>query len=386
MSVMSPAATTSGIGIANLPNQRHKIVAKKGGHFTVMVVGESGLGKSTLINTLFSTELSPAKDYRRRHVKQLDKLTEVEIIKAELEEKSFKVKLTVIDTPGFGDYVNNRDSWTPIIDFVDDQHEIYMRQEQQPQREQKSDLRVHACLYFVRPTGHTLKPLDIEIMKRLGTRVNLIPVIAKADTLTQNDLTVFKQRIREVIAAQGIRVYQPPIEPEDAASSEQARILMDAMPFSIIGSTTDVRTPDGRVVKGREYLWGVAEVENEDHCDFKKLRSLLIRTHMLDLINTTEESHYENYRQQQMETRKFGEPKVKKLDNPKFKEEEEGLRKRFTEQVKAEESRFRQWEQHLIAERDRLNKDLEQAHSTIKSLEAELDNLQVGYGRGTQRR
>ncbi|KAG9099094.1 hypothetical protein FRC06_005654 [Ceratobasidium sp. 370] len=386
MSNMSPAATTSGIGIANLPNQRHKIVAKKGGHFTVMVVGESGLGKSTLINTLFSTELSPLKDYRRRHVKQLDKLTEVEIIKAELEEKSFKVKLTVIDTPGFGDYVNNRDSWTPIIDFVDDQHEIYMRQEQQPQREQKSDLRVHACLYFVRPTGHTLKPLDIEIMKRLGTRVNLIPVIAKADTLTQSDLAIFKKRIREVIAAQGIRVYQPPIEPDDQASAEQARILMDAMPFSIIGSTTDVRTPDGRVVKGREYLWGVAEVENEEHCDFKKLRSLLIRTHMLDLINTTEESHYENYRQQQMETRKFGEPKVKKLDNPKFKEEEEGLRKRFTEQVKAEESRFRQWEQHLIAERDRLNKDLEQAHSMIKSLEAELDNLQVGYGRGTQRR
>jgi hypothetical protein len=68
---------------------------------------------------------------------------------------------------------------------------------------------------------------------------------------------------------------------------------------------------------------------------------------MLDLISTTEEIHYENYRQQQMETRKFGEPRVKKLDNPKFKEEEEALRKRFTEQVKSEESRFRQWEQHV---------------------------------------
>jgi cell division control protein 12 len=68
---------------------------------------------------------------------------------------------------------------------------------------------------------------------------------------------------------------------------------------------------------------------------------------MLDLITTSEDLHYENYRQQQMETRKFGEPKVKKLDNPKFKEEEEQLRKRFTEQVKAEESRFRQWEQHV---------------------------------------
>jgi len=30
---------------------------------------------------------------------------------------------------------------------------------------------------------------------------------------------------------------------------------------------------------------------------------------MLDLIATTEETHYETYRQAQMETRKFGEPK-----------------------------------------------------------------------------
>ncbi|KAG5730305.1 Cell division control protein 3 [Termitomyces sp. T112] len=382
----APLTSFDGIGIANLPNQRHKIVAKHGAHFTIMVVGESGLGKTTLINTLFSTELSPPKNYSRRHHKQLDKLTEVEIIKAELEEKQFKVKLTVIDTPGFGDYVNNRDSWTPIVDFIDDQHEAYMRQEQQPQRHEKIDLRVHACLYFIRPTGHTLKPLDIEIMKRLGTRVNLIPVIAKADTLTQNDLSLFKQRIREVIKAQGIRTYTPPIDPDDE-NTDHARALIEAMPFSIIGSTEDVEASDGRIVKGRKYTWGVAEVENEKHCDFKKLRSLLIRTHMLDLISTSEENHYENYRQQQMETRKFGEPKVKKSDNPKFKEEEEQLRKRFTEQVKAEEARFRQWEQHLIAERDRLNKDLEQAHSHIKQLEAELDHLQVNlYGRGTGRR
>lgn len=70
-----------------------------------------------------------------------------------------------------------------------------MRQEQQPQRGEKLDMRVHACLFFIRPTGHTLKPLDIEIMKRLGTRVNLIPIIAKADTLTPNDLALFKQRV-----------------------------------------------------------------------------------------------------------------------------------------------------------------------------------------------
>lgn len=72
----------------------------------------------------------------------------------ELEEQMFKVKLNVIDTPGFGDYVNNYDSWLPVVEFIDDQHENYMRQEQQPSRQGVIDMRVHACLYFIRPNGH----------------------------------------------------------------------------------------------------------------------------------------------------------------------------------------------------------------------------------------
>ncbi|KAF2764057.1 cdc12 like protein [Teratosphaeria nubilosa] len=381
----SEAGVMSPIGIANLPNQRHKIVAKRGAAFTIMVAGESGLGKTTFINTLFSTTIKNYADHRRRHAKQVDKTVEIEITKAELEEKFFKVRLTVIDTPGFGDYVNNRDSWQPIIEFLDDQHESYMLQEQQPRRTEKIDLRVHACLYFIRPTGHTLKPLDIEVMKRLCTRVNLIPVVAKADTLSPSDLAKFKHRIRAVIEAQGIKIYQPPLEEDDEAGLQHARSLISAMPFSVIGSERDVPTPDGRTVKGRQYAWGVAEVENEEHCDFKKLRAILIRTHMLDLIHTTEENHYEAYRAQQMETRKFGEARPRKLDNPKFKEEEEALRKRFTEQVKVEEQRFRQWEQKLIAERDRLNKDLESSHAVIKQLEQEVENLQGSMSRTGRR-
>lgn len=60
-----------------------------------------------------------------------------------------------------------------------------------------------------------------------------------------------------MIAAQGIRIYTPPID--DDENPELARNLVEALPFSIIGSTEDVRTHDGRVVKGREYIWGVAE-------------------------------------------------------------------------------------------------------------------------------
>ncbi|KAG0051699.1 hypothetical protein BGZ83_003445 [Gryganskiella cystojenkinii] len=375
---MAPVQVGAGIGIANLPNQRHKIVAKSGANFTLMVCGESGLGKTTFINTLFTTSIKTPKTYKRRFNKTSEKTVEIEIIRAELEEKQFNVKLSVIDTPGFGDYTNNRDSWMPIIDFIDDQHESYMRQEQQPKRQELSDMRVHCCLYFIRPTGHTLKPLDIEVMKRLGTRVNLIPVIAKADTMTPTDLHKFKKRILEVIAAQNIQCYSFPLQSDDESTTKRNMSILAAMPFSIIGSTDDVVTADGRTVKGRQYSWGVAEVENEDHCDFKKLRQLLIRTHMLDLIHSTEEHHYESYRNLQMETRKIGEPKVKTVTNPKWKEEEEALRKRFTEQVRLEENRFRSWEQQLIAERDRLNKDLEAEHSHIKALEAELEAMQAG--------
>lgn len=374
---------------ANHPSpRRYKIVAKRGATFTIMLAGESGLGKTTFINTLFSTTVKSYTDSSARHTGSIRKTVEIGITKAELEEKGFKVRLNIIDTPGFGDNVNNKESWQPIVEFLDDQHESYLRQEQQPNRRSIHDMRVHACLYFIRPTGHSLKPIDIEAMKQLSTRVNLIPVIAKADTLSPQEISDFKHRIRQVLEAQGIEIYKPTIEDQDPfdpqsakgvtpSEAEQMRALIEAMPFSVIGSEKDVETPDGRVVKGRQYLWGVAEVENEEHCDFKKLRLLLIRSHMLDLIQSTEDVHYENYRAKQMETRKFGEARSRKFDNPKFKEEEDNLRKMFTEQVRVEEQRFRQWEQNLISERDRLNKDLETTHAVIRQLEAEVENLSL---------
>ncbi|KAG1139930.1 hypothetical protein G6F37_009390 [Rhizopus arrhizus] len=383
---MSVAAVSGGVGIAHLPNQRHKIVSKRGANFTLMVCGESGVGKTTFVNTLFTTGIKNYKNMNKRHAKQIEKTVEIEITKAELEEKNFKVNLTIIDTPGFGDYVNNYNSWMPVYEFLDDQHESFMAQEQQPIRQGVIDLRVHACLYFVRPNGHGLKPLDIEVMKHLGSRVNLIPVIAKADTLTPSDLAKFKVSILNSIQANNIQIYSCPIESEDEEITDTNKNIMAAMPFAIIGSTQEVQTSDGRTVKGREYSWGVAEVENEDHCDFKKLRKLLIRSHMHDLISTTEENHYENYRQSQMGTRKFGEPKQNKYENPRFKEDEEQLRLNFTKQVKEEENRFRQWESQLVSERDRLNKDLEEQHAQIKQLEGELEHLYQLHGRGTVRR
>ncbi|KAI8799873.1 Septin-domain-containing protein [Cladochytrium replicatum] len=378
-----PGATTTPaqVGIANLPNQRHKLVSKKGTNFTVMVVGESGLGKTTFINTLFTTLLREYKKPEDRFKKQLERTVQIDVVRADIEEKGFNVRLAIIDTPGFGDYVNNQDCWVPIVEFIDEQHLAYMQHESRPNRKNPDDMRVHVCLYFIQPTGHNLRPLDIEVMKQLGTRVNLIPIIAKADTLTPTDILAFKDRVRDAISHHGIQVFAPPTLSDDEESTKRNVSTLSAMPFSVIGSDTDIDV-GGKKVRGRQYLWGAAEVENEAHCDFVKLRNLLIRTHMNDLIGTTEDTHYENYRSSRLasEGRSDDDPVVRarKALESRMKAEEDQLRKRFTDQVRSEEARFRKWEQQLIAERDRLNKDLEQQHRMVKQLEEEVEELALG--------
>ncbi|XP_061673465.1 septin 5a isoform X3 [Syngnathoides biaculeatus] len=197
------------VGFATLPNQVHRKSVKKGFDFTLMVAGESGMGKSTLVNSLFLTDLY--KDRKLLNAEERINQT-VEIIKhtVDIEEKGVKLKLTIVDTPGFGDAVNNNECWKPITDYIDQQFEQYFRDESGLNRKNIQDNRVHCCLYFIPPFGHGLRPVDVEFMKALHEKVNIIPLIAKADCLTPTEIKKLKDRIREEIDKFGIKVYQFP--------------------------------------------------------------------------------------------------------------------------------------------------------------------------------
>jgi septin 7 len=159
--------------------------------------GESGLGKSTLVNTLFNTSLYPPKERKPPSVDISPKTVSIQSISADIEENGVRLRLTVVDTPGFGDFVNNDVSWGPIVENIEQRYDAYLEAENKVNRTNIVDNRIHACVYFIQPTGHSLKPLDVEVMRRLHTKVNLIPVIAKADTLTDDEVIAFKHRVSD---------------------------------------------------------------------------------------------------------------------------------------------------------------------------------------------
>lgn len=117
-------------------------------------------------------------------------------------------------------------------------------------------------------------------MKQLHQKVNIVPVISRADALTKSEVAALKKRVRQEIQSHGIKVYALPEvdEDEDQDYKEEVRQMKEAMPFAVSGSTTSIEAK-GRKVRGRVYPWGVVEIENPEHSDFIKLRNL-ITTHM----------------------------------------------------------------------------------------------------------
>lgn len=284
------------VGFANLPNQVYRKAVKKGFEFTLMVVGESGLGKSTLINSLFLTDVYD-RDKHPGPSLRVKKTVGVETSVVILKENGVNLTLTIVDTPGFGDAVDNSNCWQPIIDFVESKYEEFLNAESRVMRmAAPPDTRVHCCLYFIAPSGHGLKPLDVEFMQRLGDKVNIIPVIAKADTMTPEECTEFKEQIMKEINEHKIKIYDfPESTGEETDGADTARALRTRVPFAVVGANTVIET-EGRRVRGRKYPWGIAEVENLEHCDFLALRNMVIRTHLQDLKDVTSSVHYENYR------------------------------------------------------------------------------------------
>ncbi|CCK70157.1 septin SPR3 KNAG_0D04110 [Huiozyma naganishii CBS 8797] len=204
------------VGISNILQQQTKILFERGISFNVLVCGTVGVGKTTVVNSLFGLNGSQSRS-RPGSQGNSNRHADVVITKQLHEiryETKTRLKLGVIEVGSFGTKINNYFSWNPILNYIDWNLQQYWKQNSQPYRTvtKTPDNRVHLCLYVLEPVTPTeLKPLDLVAMKELGDKIPLIPVINKTDIYTSSVCLHMSSDIGQLLAQNDIRCYHDPI-------------------------------------------------------------------------------------------------------------------------------------------------------------------------------
>lgn len=155
------------VGFDTLPDQVVNREARLGYRFNVLIVGETAVGKSSLLDSLF--------DYSFESVEHshADGPTSTETTTAVLRDGGVQLKLTVTSSVNFGDAIDRNNAETPLLEFLDDNFEAYLQEELKARRSLRTfdDTRVHACLYLLSPTITSLKALDLVAIRKLQEKV-----------------------------------------------------------------------------------------------------------------------------------------------------------------------------------------------------------------------
>lgn len=316
---------------------RRRKNAKRGIDFCMLVIGESGLGKTTFCNNICNEQVfEHREDDFKPETAHLSPGIDIVSKNFHLEEEnSTPISLDIVLIPGLGDNIDNSTNHEVVVEYLESQFDRVLNEEIRIKRNPKNiDNRPHVCLYFIRATSKGLRELDVKLIKALGDKVNIIPVISKADLLTDREIALNKRLIMEDIYENHINIYDfgddkledtlmlaEPVEdspiPNNSASLDGFSLgsalegtganintafcrIKDMLPFSIIGSNQREYAPNGELYHVRKYPWGTVRVESRAHSDFIYLKSILFGSHLQDLKDTTHNKLYENYRTQKL--------------------------------------------------------------------------------------
>ncbi|KAI5479222.1 hypothetical protein MNV49_003916 [Pseudohyphozyma bogoriensis] len=340
--------------------------------------GQSGTGRTTFVNTLCESEVLTHKEHADAERAHEEDGIKIKPVNVELEEDGVRISLTIVDTPGFGDQIDNEFTFQEIVGYLERQYDDILAEESRIKRNPRfRDNRVHALLYFITPTGHSLRELDIELMRRLSPRVNVIPVIGKSDTLTPSELTQFKKRIMEDIEYYNIPVYNFPydVEEDDEETIADNSELRALLPFAIVGSEEEIEV-GGELVRARRYPWGIVEVDNPQHSDFGRLRSALLNTHLTDLKEITHDFLYENYRTEKLS---------KSVNQDSYQADQSILPEDLaTQSVRLKEEQLRREEEKLREIELKSQREISEKRQELLAKEESLRNLETRLAHAQQ--
>ncbi|KAM0687676.1 Cell division control protein 3 [Conglomerata obtusa] len=314
------------VGFGNVPNlirERSKI---EGFHINILAVGRRGLGTSTLINSLF---LSPLIDQFRND--------DFNTYKNQIFENEICLS-TSITTYHQQDPIR-------VIEFIDAKNEEYFESEQGLTKP-NMDTRIHLCIFMI-PCDH-IRHSEMEMMREIAKKCNLVPVISKADSFTCVELKLYKDKINRLITENDIQIFYPSAgkEEEDHEILAETKEMISKFPLAVF-SSMDTYEHNGILKKGRMYNWGFLDIENEEINDFMKLRRLIVHNCLDELIYITDTSFYNEYRKINMESERI----------------DDVLRKNRLMKIKAEMEKILQ---------ERNKKKLERIKNDMQDLEKEF--------------
>ncbi|KAF8272252.1 hypothetical protein EI94DRAFT_1796383 [Lactarius quietus] len=231
-----PSAFQASSGPTARVGQRRTRVPPK---FNLMVAGAQGTGKTSLLRLLLDTaDISPAATAEQRASFDISCVSRFD-----------RVLLSVIDTPGL-DFQEGRElklerQVSGIMKYLDGLYADTMSEESKVVRQSKGDEHVHLCIYLIdpssivpsvarrrlfslksrskatisaqnpdetppltdddgdsdmdcdnKPTGLTMSPAELRVIRRLAERVNVLPIVGRADSLTDDKLRAVKATVK----------------------------------------------------------------------------------------------------------------------------------------------------------------------------------------------
>lgn len=321
---------------------RKRKTLKKSINFSIMIVGESGSGRSTLINTLCGgNSIVPTSSTIREDAFTKKMMLRHENVELE-DNDGHKISLNIIDTPNFANQINCEQDFRVIVDFIRHQFDEVLLEESRVKRNPRfKDGRIHVLIYLINPTGHGLSEIDVKFLKHINNLVNIIPVISKADSLTREELMLNKRLILEDLENYGINFYKfNEYEYEkdyiDDEIIEYNKYLNSLLPFAIIGANEYRKNPAlnkqhhstgagaragaradaeigaddddaDEIIKLRVLQKDLKpiNIDNPDINDFTILKNVILITHLNEFKDLTHDQIYENYRTEALSGKQF---------------------------------------------------------------------------------
>ncbi|KAF6251737.1 Septin-domain-containing protein [Scenedesmus sp. NREL 46B-D3] len=287
-----------------------------------MVLGESGLGKTTFIQNLTSSfkivNGGGVQDGSCTTLSQFqadpDSLRTV-LEPMEIPESSRRLMISIQDMPGWGDDINLMRYMRIVTGFLLEQRAKDYERLAGGRTLDKTAMcgqlqhSITACLYFIPP--HRTKKIDLILMAAISQLVTIIPVIGKSDAMTEAELTAYRAEVLQMLAQPNKFVAARNLpQLEVSLFSFAETVLTDLgmcksqLPIAVVTSRdsepcddpafleslglSDVQSP---VQPVRYYRWGACYPLNRGHSDLIVLKRLLLGDRVESLYAMLDDSY-----------------------------------------------------------------------------------------------